>query len=64
MPPKTRRDYEVGYGKPPRDTRFKEGQSGNPRGRPPGLKNLRFFADRAAKKWPLRGSLKLEVGCL
>jgi len=35
MPPKTRRDYEVGYGKPPRDTRFKEGQSGNPRGRPP-----------------------------
>jgi hypothetical protein len=25
---------------------------------------LRFFADRAAKKWPLRGSLKLGVGCL
>jgi putative ABC transport system substrate-binding protein len=23
------------------------------------LKELRFFADRAAKKWPLRGSLKL-----
>ena len=23
---------------------------------------LRFFADWAAKKWPLRGSLKLEVG--
>ncbi len=23
-------------------------------------KVLRFFADRAAKKWPLRGSLKLE----
>ena len=22
-------------------------------------KGLRFFADRAAKKWPLRGSLKL-----
>ena len=22
------------------------------------LKKLRFFADRAAKKWPLRGSLK------
>jgi hypothetical protein len=28
------------------------------------LKELRFFADRAAKKWPLRGSLKLGVGCL
>ncbi len=28
------------------------------------IKRLRFFADRAAKKWPLRGSLKLGVGCL
>src|SRR6266446_4114164 len=26
---------------------------------PEGKKELRFFADRAAKKWPLRGSLKL-----
>jgi hypothetical protein len=26
--------YNVGYGKPPTDTRFKPGQSGNPRGRP------------------------------
>jgi hypothetical protein len=26
--------YDVGYGKPPRDSRFKPGQSGNPRGRP------------------------------
>jgi hypothetical protein len=33
-------DYEVGYGKPPRHTRFKKGQSGNPRGRPGGSKNL------------------------
>jgi len=29
-PPK---DYEVGYGKPPRHTRFKKGQSGNPSGK-------------------------------
>jgi hypothetical protein len=34
-------DYEVGYGKPPRNTRFKKGQSGNPRGRAPGVKNLK-----------------------
>ncbi|MEJ6391235.1 DUF5681 domain-containing protein [Gymnodinialimonas ulvae] len=34
-------DYDVGYGKPPKDTRFKPGQSGNPRGRPKGAKNKR-----------------------
>jgi len=33
--------YEVGYAKPPTDTRFKPGQSGNPRGRPKGAKNKR-----------------------
>lgn len=27
-------DYRVGYGKPPMHTRFRKGQSGNPRGRP------------------------------
>ena len=26
--------YEVGYGKPPRNTQFKKGVSGNPKGRP------------------------------
>ena len=34
-------DYEVGYGKPPKRTRFRPGQSGNPRGRPKGTKNLK-----------------------
>ena len=29
------------YGKPPRHTRFTKGQSGNPRGRVPGAKNLK-----------------------
>jgi hypothetical protein len=33
-------EYEVGYGRPPRGCGFKKGQSGNPRGRPPGSKNL------------------------
>ena len=40
MPPDDERDYEVGYGKPPRHTRFQPGRSGNPRGRPSGSKNL------------------------
>jgi hypothetical protein len=40
MPTGTKGDYEVGYGKPPRGAGFKKGQSGNPRGRPRGAKNL------------------------
>jgi hypothetical protein len=34
------RDYEVGYGKPPRGSRFKPGKSGNPKGRPRGSKSF------------------------
>ena len=33
------RSYEVGYAKPPAETRFVKGKSGNPRGRPKGSKN-------------------------
>ena len=29
-----RRNYQIGYGKPPRHTRFRKGRSGNPKGRP------------------------------
>jgi hypothetical protein len=32
-------DFRIGYGKPPKHTRFKPGQSGNPSGRPAGSKN-------------------------
>ena len=30
----SKRHYDVGYGKPPRNTQWKKGQSGNPKGRP------------------------------
>jgi len=40
-------DYEVGYGKPPRDTRFKPGFSGNPRGRPKGARNVATLVHEA-----------------
>lgn len=33
--------YKIGYRKPPKHTRFKPGESGNPRGRSKGTKNLK-----------------------
>jgi hypothetical protein len=33
-------DYQVGYRRPPVETRFRPGASGNPRGRPKGLRSL------------------------
>jgi Family of unknown function (DUF5681) len=34
------RDERVGYGRPPIGKRFRPGQSGNPRGRPRGARNV------------------------
>jgi hypothetical protein len=38
-------DYRIGYGKPPVETRFKKGQSGNPRGRPPRPRNIEALTE-------------------
>lgn len=41
----TPKDYDVGYGKPPREHQFKRGQSGNPKGRQPRDKDTRTVGE-------------------
>jgi len=43
-------EYAVGFGKPPRHTRFCKGQSGNPKGRPRGAKNLATLMEKVLKE--------------
>jgi hypothetical protein len=43
--------YTVGFGRPPLATRFKPGASGNPRGRPKGVKSLATVLDDALSRY-------------
>ena len=67
-----RKRYRVGYGRPPRESQFKPGQSGNPNGRPKGTGSLKSHlqselshlmvvheGDRAYKVSKLRAAVKL-----
>lgn len=48
-------DYAVGYGRPPRQHQFKAGQSGNPRGRPKGVRSeADILAKLLNKKIPIQ----------
>ena len=39
-PPPPDGEYSVGYGRPPQQTRFQPGRSGNPKGRPKGSRSV------------------------
>jgi hypothetical protein len=41
---------EIGFGKPPKHTQFRKGQSGNPKGRPKGSKNIIVLIRKALEE--------------
>ena len=59
-------DYEVGYRKPPRHSRFTKGESGNPRGRMKGSLDLKTVVRRelAARITVREGGTELRVSKL
>jgi hypothetical protein len=56
-PPNGKRDYDFGYGRPPKHTRWPKGKSGNPNGPRKGSRALKTDLDEA-----LRATLTITVG--
>lgn len=50
-------DYEVGYGKPPKASRFQKGRSGNPKGRKPRADHIAALVSEEGRK---RLKVKIE----
>jgi hypothetical protein len=50
QPSKDKPDYEVGFGKPPKHSRWVKGRSGNPKGRKKGARGLKTDLDKALKE--------------
>jgi hypothetical protein len=55
---KNKRDYEIGRGRPPKHTRLKPGQCGNPRGRPKKDKKEKSLAVAIAEALQMRFRLR------
>src|ERR1044072_6411918 len=55
--------YRVGYGRPPQHSRFKKGESGNPRGRKKGRRNLRdvVVATLDERIWVREGDRRRKI---
>jgi hypothetical protein len=43
-------DFTVGFGKPPKGSQFKKGESGNPKGRPKGSQNLAALFEKTIRQ--------------